>query len=205
MSNKFKKFTVPAIILLVLIIAIGTWYLIDQNRYIYTDKASISAPLIQLAPTAPGELKLSLIHGGDTLSAHQPVARVGNEIISTEVAGTAIDVKQDIGTIYNPNQPVVTMIQPEELRVIANVEEDKGLKDIYVGQSVLFSVDAYGSQQFNGKVEEIASTDNSGDVVFNISDKRQEKQYQIKITYDQTSNPPFLNGMSAKVWFIKYQ
>lgn len=201
----FKKIALPALgIISLIVIAAITWYLIDQSKYISTDAASISAPLIQLTPQTTGILKLVLVKEGDTLRAHQPVARVGTEMITTEVAGQAITVKQDIGAVYNPGQPVVTMIDPNQLRVVASVEEDKGLNDIQVGQSVNFTVDAYGSEQFHGTVDEIADTSKSGDVVFNISDKRQEQNYDIKIKYDRGTNPPFQNGMSAKVWIIKH-
>jgi len=202
-TSKMKKMIVPGLIILLILIAGGIWYWIDQGKYITTEKATISAPFIQLTAKTPGILKMVFVHEGDSLRAHEPVARVGNEMIATEVPGTAITVKQDIGAMYNPGQPVVTMIEPKELAVIASIEEDKGLKDIHVGQKAYFTVDAYGSQKFDGTVEEIAGTSKAGDVVFNISDKREEQQYEIKISYDHNANPPFQNGMSARVWIIK--
>ena len=135
--------------------------------------------------------------------ALETIKRGTNEIISTELAGLAITVKKDIGAVYNPGQAVVTMIDPNELRVDALIEEDKGLNDIIVGQKVNFTVDAFGSKQFQGVVESIKNTSNDGDVVFNISDKRQEKQFEIKIKYDSRLCPQFQNGMSAKAWIIK--
>lgn len=203
-NSKWKKLSIPVLAILgVLMVGGGVWIWIDQGKYITTEKAAISAPLIQLTPKTPGILKMVFVQEGDGVRAHEPVARVGNEMITTEVSGTAIMVKQDIGAMYNPGQPVVTMIEPKELTVIARIEEDKGLKEIHAGQKVHFTVDAYGSQQFDGTVAEVASTSRSGDVVFNISDKREEQEYEIKISYDHTTNPPFQNGMSARVWIIK--
>ncbi len=203
-GNNLRKFAVPAMIILgVVLIGGGIWYWLDQSQYIYTEDASISAPLIQLTPQTPGVLKAVLVREGDGLRAHEPVARVGNEMITTEVAGTAITVKHDIGAVYNPGQPVVTMIEPQAMRVVASIEEDKGLTDIHIGQKARFTVDAYGSRQFDGTVEEVSPTNKAGDVVFNISDKRQEQQYEIKIAYDRATTPPFQNGMSARVWIIK--
>jgi multidrug resistance efflux pump len=94
------------------------------------------------------------------------------------------------------------MINPDELRVIGRIEEDKGLKDIFVGQRAFFTVDAFGGEEFSGEVESVSPTPHEGDVVFNISDKREEKEFDIKIRYDD-SHPEFLDGMSAKVWIYK--
>jgi len=203
-KRSFPKYVIPALIAFTLVaVAGGIWYWMDQGKYVYSEKASIQAPLIQLTPKNSGILMMVLIHEGDTLRAHQPVARIGSSLITTEVPGVAITVKQDIGAQYLQGQSVVTMIEPKELRVIASIEEDKGLSNIHVGQDVLFTVDAYGSQQFHGTVEEVRKTNRSGDVVFNISDKREEQEYDVKIKFDQSLYPQFRNGMSARVWIIK--
>lgn len=178
-------------------------YLVHEGRYIYTDKAEISAPLINLTPLSPGALKAVYIEQGDLLYASQTVARVGDEMLQTRVAGLAVIVKQDMGANYNPGQAVVTMIEPKELHVIARLGEGKGLKDVYVGQDVIFTVDAFGSREFHGTVENVSDTSHEGDVVFNISDKREEKEFEIKIAYDTALYPELQNGMSAKVWIVK--
>ncbi len=184
-------------------IIVAAIYLIHEAQYIYTDTAEISAPLINLTPLAPGALKAVYIEQGDVLSSSQTVARVGDEMLQTRVSGLAVIVKQDLGANYNPGQAVVTMIQPSELHVIARLGEGKGLKDVYVGQDVIFTVDAFGSRQFHGTVENVSDTSHEGDVVFNISDKREEKEFEIKIAYDTTAYPELQNGMSAKVWIVK--
>jgi multidrug resistance efflux pump len=181
----------------------GFWYWMDQQKYVYTDKAGISADVINLTPTESGVLKKVTVRDGSSVIAHQSVARVGEKMITTEIDGIVLKANRDIGAVYNPGQPVVTMIDPKELRVVARVEEDKGLKDIRVGQKARFTVDAYGSQKFEGVVESVSNTSREKDVVFNISDKREQKEFEVKIAYDLEENPPFENGMSAKVWIIK--
>jgi multidrug resistance efflux pump len=199
-----RKQLISGLLALALIAVIaGTAYWLNGQRYVYTDKALVSAPLIKLAPHAPGELKKVFVSQGDHLSGLQAVARVGDEMIDTQVAGTAVIVQKDIGTVYQPGQAVVTMIDPRELRVVAQVEEDKGLKDIHVGQSVLFSVDAFPSNDYVGEVEAVSQTSHEGDVVFNISDTRQENNFDVKISYDESKYPELQNGMSAKVWIVK--
>lgn len=200
--NRTQVFLGLGIATLVAIIG-ATIYYVHEQKYIFTDKAEVSAPLINLAPLAPGALKVVYIHQGDTLYAHETVARVGDEMLQTQVPGLAVIVKQDLGANYTPGESVVTMIEPKELHVIARIDEDKGLKDIYQGQDVIFTVDAFGSQQFHGTVENVSDTSHEGDVVFNISDKREVKQFEIKIAFDTAAYPGLQNGMSAKVWIVK--
>ncbi|MDD4628360.1 MAG: HlyD family efflux transporter periplasmic adaptor subunit [Candidatus Peribacteraceae bacterium] len=181
----------------------GLLYWNEERKYVYTDHAEISAPVIQLAPQAGGELKRVTVQQGETVDAFQAVARVGDEIIATHVAGVITDVQRDIGTTYRTGQKVVTMIEPQELHVVARIEEDKGLKDVRVGQEVLFTVDAFGSEEFNGIVKSISPTKREGDVVFNISDKREMQEFEVKISYDHGKYSRFQNGMSARVWIVK--
>ena len=182
----------------------GFWYWYQAQKYVYTDKASLSASVINLAShRMSGILKNVMVRDGDIVMMHQPVARVGDEIIITETDGVILKANRDIGAAYQLGQTVVTMVDPREMRVVARVGEDKGLKDVYVGQQARFTVDAYGSEEFEGIVESVSQTSREGDVVFNISDKREEKEFEVKIAYDLNQNPPFQNGMSAKVWIIK--
>jgi multidrug resistance efflux pump len=183
--------------------AAGLWYYIDQSKYIYSDRASVNVPLIQLTPKSAGILKEVYVHEGQQIQAHQTVARVGDDIITAEIPGIVATVKQDIGANYTSSQPVVTMYDPTQMRIVVSIDEDKGLNEIKLLQKVKFTVDAFGSQQFYGFVQEISPSNHAGDVVFNISDKRQVQQFDVKIRYSLTDYPNFKNGMSAKVWIIK--
>lgn len=184
-------------------VIIAVIYYIHESKYVYTDKAEVQAPLIKLTPSAPGILKRISVADGDWLFANETVARVGDEIIHTQVAGTAVDVKTDIGTEYKPGDAVVTMVEPKALRIIARIEEDKGLKDVYEGQKAYFTVDAFGSKSYEGTVETISETKRAQDVVFSISDKRETKEFEVKIKYDTEAYPELRNGMSARVWIVK--
>ena len=105
--------------------------------------------------------------------------------------------------LFNASQAVVTMIDPSELRVVGQVEEDKGLKDISVGQQAVFTVDAFGSKKYIGTVEQISPTSNQSGIVFNISDKQAKQSYDVKIIFDASQHPELKNGMSAKIWIYK--
>ncbi len=200
--NKQIILTILAVLGIVALVG-GTMYWLNGRKYVSTDKAQISAPLIQLAPRTPGVLMHISVKEGDALYPGESVARVGGEILSSQISGIAVMVKNDIGAQYSPSSPVVTMIDPNALQVVARIEEDKGLKDIYVGQRVIFTVDAFGSQKFEGTVASVSMTSHEGDVVFNISDKRELQQFDVKIDYDHAKYKELQNGMSAKVWIVK--
>ena len=198
------KMAISIIIILMLLGAAGgIWYYLDQQKYVYSDAASVSVPMIQLTPKIPGILKEVFVNEGQTVVAHQSVARVGDDIITAEIPGIVATAKQDIGALYSSAQPIVTMYDPSAMRIVVSIDEDKGLNDIKVLDKVKFTVDAFGSQQFNGFVEEISPSNHAGDVVFNISDKREVQKFDVKIRYDLGLYPLFKNGMSAKVWIIK--
>jgi multidrug resistance efflux pump len=131
------------------------------------------------------------------------VALVDNELIKTKVGGTVVAVNNNVGKIFNKGEAIVSMINPQELRVVGSIEEDKGLKDIRVGQRAVFTVDAFGSKQYYGTVDEISPTSRSSDVVFNISDARALNEFDIKVRFNVDQYPELKNGMSAKLWIYK--
>lgn len=181
----------------------GFLYIRINNSRVYTDTATISAPEIALAPDVSGTLEAVYVQDGDFVKANTPVARVGNELIKTKVDSIVISENDNIGAIFNPGQSVVTVIDPSQLRVNAQVEEDKGLDRIKVGDRVIFTVDAFGSKQYVGVVSSISPTATASDVVFNISNSRQEQNFDVKIRFDTSAYPELKNGMSARAWIYQ--
>ena len=200
----WQKLAIPALILLLIVGGGGgVWYWQEQQKYVYTDSASLDVPVISLSPKTQGKLKKVMVQNGDYVVANQTIALIGGEAVKTEIDGQIITINQDIGHEYKVGEEIATMINPNEMKVKALVEEDKGLNNVRVGQAVKFTVDAYGSEKFDGLVDSISNTSHEGNVVFNISDKREEKEFEVKIKYDHSQLPQFQNGMSAKVWIIK--
>jgi multidrug resistance efflux pump len=92
------------------------------------------------------------------------------------------------------------MIDPAQLHVVGHLDENKGLDRIAVGQYATFTVDAFGSKQYSGIVDEVSPEARSGDIVFTISDQRQEQVFDIKVRFDTTKYPELKDGMSARIW-----
>jgi len=183
-------------------VVIGIYIYATRNR-IYAENSYISAPEIALSSQGGGILEKLFVSPGDKITENEVVAQVGQELVKSKDAGVVISTNDDIGKTFSPGEAAVTMIKPEDLRVVAKVAEDKGLGDIQVGERVMFTVDTYGTKNFDGIVDEVSPTSREGDVVFNISSQRQENEFNVKIRFDQNKYPEILNGMSAKAWIYK--
>lgn len=180
----------------------GLYYYVN-SKTVYIDLSQIQAPLINLSPANAGVLQALYVNPGDTVAANQPVALVGNQVIEAQTAGEIVTTNNNIGQYMNPLTgagTVATMIDPTQLRVVGNLDENKGLDNVAVGDAATFTVDAFGSEQFKGIVDEVAPTSEQSDVVFNISDERPTNQFAVYVRFDPTQYPQLKNGMSARIW-----
>lgn len=199
-----KKITIAAVVALVIIAAIGAGaYFYVSSKTVYIDTSDIVAPVTKLSPVNSGTLQAVFVKVGDMVTANQPVAQVGNEIIEAKAAGEIISVDQNIGEYENAvtGQAVVaTMIDPTQLRVVGQLDENKGLSNVQVGDAATFTVDAFGGKQYQGIVDEVAPSSQQDSVVFNISDARPTNQFDVYVRFDPTKYPELKNGMSARIW-----
>jgi multidrug resistance efflux pump len=183
----------------------GIYYYV-ASRTVYIDLSQINTPLINLSPTNSGILEAVYVNVGDEVAINEPIARVGDGIVEAKTAGQIVSVDNNIGEYVNiltGQGTVATMIDPSQLRVVGDLDENKGLSDVKVGDAAMFTVDAFGSQKFKGVVDEVSPTSKQSDVVFNISDERPTNQFAIKVRFDPTQYPQLKNGMSAKIWVYK--
>lgn len=201
-KQKIVLIVLIAIILLGSIGGLGYWLYIQKR--IYTDKAEIDAPYIEISSKSGGQLEKLMVKPGDQISENTILAQVGNQIITNDQAGLVVSVRDNIGKIFSPGESIITMVYPNELRVIGHIDEDKGLEKLKVGQRVIFTVDSQGAKKYFGVVDEISEVSNASSVVFNISDKRAIKQFDVKIRFNINQYPELKDGMSAKLWiYIK--
>jgi multidrug resistance efflux pump len=195
-----QRWLVPGILTLCIAAAAGGLiYWMNTAGTVNVDTVSIAAPEIDLSPSQPGILQAEYVQPGDEVGVNVAVARVGNELIKTKVAGVVISTAQTIGQQVNPSDTIVAMIDLTQLRVVAKVDENKGLSSIAVGDPVVFTVDAFGSRKFTGVVDEIAPTSNQSGIVFNISSQRSTQQFDVKARFDTSAYPELKNGMSARM------
>ncbi len=189
-----------AIIILIVSIVAGFIVLKTQQSQVYMDSAYIDAPIVSLTPAVSGILQNIFVREGDEVSAHTAVAQVGTSLIKTKTAGIIVVVPNTIGALVSPATAVVSMIDPSQLRVVGKIDEDKGLNRMSVGDRAMFTVDAYSSKKYVGVVDEVSPISAQSGIVFNISDKRETKQFIVKVRFDSGVYPELKNGMSARIW-----
>jgi multidrug resistance efflux pump len=197
---KSQTFKIFLTLIIFAVLVFGIIYFADSKEKIYIENSQISAPVITLSPAIPGILQNVFVKENDFIPAGTTVAMVGNIPIKSQIAGLVIYVQNTPGQLVNSQTPVVQMIDVKQLRVIGHIEEDKGLAKIRPGQKVIFTVDAFGSKQYSGVVESVAPSPDTSDIVFSISNNRQEQSYDIKVNYDLNAYPELQQGMSAKMW-----
>lgn len=168
------------------------------------ENSMIEAPVSALGPTTADVLDAVYVKEGDTVSAGAPLAKVGSQIITAKTDAIVVSVNDTLGALFNPGEPVVSVINPADLRVVGQIDEDKGLSLIKPGQPVTFTVDAFGSKTFDGIVDSISPTADTSAVAWSISDQRLVNKFDVKVRYDVTAHPEFKNGMSARMTvFVK--
>jgi multidrug resistance efflux pump len=203
-----NKSRIPLMVAAALILVVGggvgaLGYILASNQMVYIEDSSVSAPMTVLSPTVAGTLMQVYVSVGDVIPPNTVVAEVGTQLVNSTAGGLVISTNTNIGTQITPGTAVVTTIDPSQLRVVGQLEEDKGLNDVAVGDSAKFTVDAFPGQTFYGVVSEVSPTDINSDVVFEVSDQREEQKFNVSVAYDLTKYPQLRNGMSAKIWVFK--
>ena len=180
--------------------AMAAAYFGATKNQVYIDQSKIEAPAVDLSPTQSGVLRDIYVTPGQMVTPGTTVAQVGVELLKASQGGLVLATNGDVGDTVAAHQTVVEMIDPQSLRVVGQIDENKGLNRIKVGDPVAFTVDAFGGKQFTGVVDEISPTSNQSGVVFNISSQRQEQQFDVKARFNVADYPELKNGMSARMW-----
>ena len=197
---KSRKFRAVLLIILVAASAIGILYWESQQGIIYIEKSQISAPIISLSPAVPGILERVFVSDGDYVHRNAVVATVGGQPLKSMSDGIVVNVQNTPGQLVSSQTPIVQIINPQDMRVIGQIQEDKGLSSIEAGQRVVFTVDAFDQRTYQGVVESVSLISSQQDIVFSISNQRQENNFAVKVMFDVGSYPELRSGMSAKMW-----
>ena len=200
-NRRSAAFKILGVVIALAVIGGGIyWYVSSQTVYI--DQSVIQAPVINLSPTTSGPLQAVFVNVGDIVTANQPIARVGDEIVESKTSGEIVSVDKNIGEFENAasGQAVVaTMVDPTQLRVVGHLDENKGLDKVQVGDVAKFTVDTFGSQVYYGVVDEVGQTSQVS-VTSNIFNQRPVNEFNVYVRFDPVKYPELKDGMSARIW-----
>jgi HlyD family secretion protein len=115
--------------------------------------------------------------------------------------GTVLTVWAKIGemAVPSPDAPLVLFGDLSSLRVRAEVEERDTVK-IKQGQSAVIKVDAYGDQEFTGKVTSIAQSLGPPRIA-SRGPRRPNDVEVLEVLVSLDGTPPLLTGMRVDVFF----
>jgi multidrug resistance efflux pump len=200
-ESVFKKGWLQSLAAIIVIFGLLAGFLFWQLEAgkILIENSYLEAPIVNLSPTTPGVLNALYIKEGDRVLANSQVALVGSQIIYTKDDGVVSYAPSVLGAYFSPGQIVASIVNDQEMKVVGQIDENKGLKNIVVGQRATFTVDAYPGKNYEGIVDEISPTSNDTSVVFSISDKRPTKKFDVKVKFNISDYPELKNGMSAKI------
>lgn len=199
----------------------GTWS--NSRTFVSTGNAQVVANLVQVGSNNAGRIVDINVDVGSTILEGQVIATVdiATVISRSEITGTAKlgfrDVRDQHADVLAPRsgiiaalsaqegdtvpagQPIVTLMDPREVWVVANIGEGK-IKRVRTGQPVEISVDSFG-RTLEGQVDKVspatAAALQSGKTDATQFDKM-DQVVPIKITLNE-SNPSLIAGSTADV------
>lgn len=187
------------IALLVIVIGAGFIYFQKTKDRVFIENSIVSAPIVPIAPVAPGNLNKLYVYEGEAIKKGEPIADVGNQTIRVESNALIVKAQNTAGSIISAQNPVVSLIRLSDLRIAGTIDENKGLDKIKVGQPVSFTVDAFGGKTYWGWVDEVSPTAKQTQIAFSISSERPTQQFEVFVRFDTSAYPEIKNGMSAKM------
>lgn len=197
---KEPKILRSLIIVIVAVLLIGgfVFYQLLRDRVSIEDSL-VQAPIISISPSAQGKIMAIDVHEGERVTKGEALAVVGTSTLNAYQDGIIVSTDNEIGSIANPQTPVVQMINLSDMRIAGTIDENKGLNEIKVGQVVSFTVDALPGKTFWGYVDEISPTAKQTALQFTVSSERPTQQFIVYANFNAYEYPQILNGMSAKM------
>jgi len=205
MKKLFGKLKDPKIrrivIVIVLIIALaaGYFYLEKTASRVFIDNSLIQAPITSISPDTASKLTEMDVYEGETVKKGDQLAVTDSQTLRADTDGLIVMANNQVGSIVSAQSPALQLIQTSDLRVAGTLDENKGLDTIHVGQVVAFTVDALPGQTFWGYVDEISPTAKQSQLSFSISSERPTQQFVVYARFNAAQYPQIKNGMSAKM------
>ncbi|QHZ48053.1 HlyD family secretion protein [Bacillus sp. NSP9.1] len=194
------------IIALLTLIAVCGYYYYQNQHYVTTDEAEVSANMTKITAPASGKLSGWSAKEGDHISDGDKLGEIsdGQQSVSVKALsdGTLVKHAAVNHQIVNAGDVIGQTADMDDLYITANIKETE-LHDIEKGDKVEITVDGDPDATFEGKVEEIGYVTNS---VFSMLPQintsgdytKVTEKVQVKISI-QNPSAKVLPGMNAEV------
>lgn len=216
-SDKKKFIWLVILLIIAFVVAIVWWW--NYRKYVSTIDANLDGGRVNVSASVMAPLSAVFKHEGDSVKRGELLAMLDSTATENCRIVSPVDgliAKQWVvpGDLLQPGENIFTLNEGKELWVAVYLQETK-FNEIRMGQSALFTLDAYPGLTFYGKIFYIGANaasefslippDNaSGNytkvaqrIPLRISIDRVEGKEKLK------ANLRLLSGMSANVKIIK--
>lgn len=221
-SRRRKLIFAIAMVVVIAAIGVGSYLLYESARYVTTDNASITAPLISVTTLNTCQIIALDADWGSYVEQGQRVAEVGQPRpfdpndregakavpvgrvgIEAPVSGFVAAIWTYPGAVASPGQPIITIFDSSNVWVMANIDETK-LDRIRPGQAVEIKVDTLGGATLKGSVEGIAAATAATFSILpqentNTNFTKVAQVVPVKITIENPEHVLLIPGTSVEV------
>lgn len=204
-STLIKVGTVMAVVLL----AIVGYYVSNSYFYVTTEDAKVTADLAKITAQVTGkmvssELEEGMVVAKDQILARQEVPNLADtaleqSLLRSPIDGIVVKKQGQVGEVITAGQTIGMVIDPNQLYILANIEETKVGK-VKEGQVVDVTIDEFGSKKIKGKVTQIGEAANSTFALLSSSSSgsftKVVQKIAVHIVLDST-NLPIRPGTNA--------
>lgn len=211
---KKKKILVLLVAMVITLASVTYYYWYQNTHYVATEDARVDGNIVKVSPQVSGQIielpveESMNLQQGDVMGRLSdvtlaPGTNLDLTVIKAPISGTVIKKIAHVGEIAAPGSPVAMMVDPNNLYITANIEEND-LYKINVGQAVEYTIDSFPGMSFKGKVVSIAEAANS---VFSLLPQQSSsnsftkvtQRVPVKINIADYQNKRLLPGMNAIV------
>lgn len=199
------------ILILVAVVSAGVYFFLQSaaNNGGLTVSGTIEATEVDLGSVVGGRVDRVNVKEGEQVEMDAVVAVVnpgasgrgssGREMIHTPLAGVVLYRHAEPGEIASAGAPLVTMIDPDKLKLTVYVPEDRYGR-IQLGQVLPVTVDSFPGETFHGTVTHIADQAEFTPRNVQTTDNRKTTVFAVRLNLPP-SDGMLKPGMPADVHF----
>jgi multidrug resistance efflux pump len=186
------------------------WY--NGNHFVTTEDARVTGDIVKICPQATGKLIDCFIDEGKPVKKNEIVGRlevmnlpdssIELSLVRSPITGIVIKKQGTVGEVVQAGQTLAYVVDPDELYVIANIEETK-IGRIRPGMKVDIKIDQMKDLKFSGFVENSGMASNSTFSLLPSSSgstfTKVVQKIPVKIAFESVKKSLIITGANASV------